>query len=156
MKSLLKYLLALVTVGLLPMIAAHAQSAPTSMGEGLFTGHMKKNENVLKEAKDIIVGKFTALGYPGSDASGEDFYEQGQVEVISALRGSLAGTLRVGYSVRTVPGKDQEIPPVVGTEYIMFIQKLGPNECEIKKLLPATDENITKIKALIAAAPAGK
>ena len=90
------------------------------------------------------------MGFPGSDAAGEEFYEQAEIQIISALKGNLTGSLKVAYSVHSMPGKHQESSPLVGAKYIMFIHKLGPNEYEIKKLLEATNANISSLKSLIA------
>lgn len=117
----------------------------------MLTGHTKKIENAIKETTDIVIASFTKLGFPGSDASGEDSYDQAEIEITGILKGTLAEKhLKVFYIVQSMPGKNQEKAPIIGVQYIMFIQKLSPNEYEIKKLLPATDENIIKIKALIA------
>jgi hypothetical protein len=50
-----------------------------------------------------------------------------------------------------MPGKDNEATPIVGVQYIMFVEKLGPNEQEIIKLLSATDGEIAAIRALTSA-----
>jgi len=158
MKTLLKHSLILVAIGLALVANGYSQSppAPQSLDTKLFSGHGKKNEDALKESTDIAVAVFTSLGNRGADATGEDDYDQAEIEVVTTLKGNLPGKLKVFYAVLSMPGKNQESPPVLGTQYIMFIQKLGPTEYEIKKMLPATDDSIAKIKALIAAAPAAK
>ena len=118
-------------------------------------GHLKKGEELMKIATDIIVGKFTSLGNGSTDSPGASFYEKADLTVINSLKGSLSGNIQASYSVRTFPLNKKEAQPTIGTQYVMFIQKLGPTEYEIKKLLPATDDSITKVKALIAA-PAAK
>ena len=118
------------------------------------SGHEKKSEDLIAVVPDIVVGKFTSLGSGSDDAPGATFYEKAEIEVVSSLKGTLSGNLQAGYSVKSFPPSKKETVPVIGTPYIMFIQKLGPTEYEIKKLLPATDDNLAKVKGLIDAAPA--
>jgi hypothetical protein len=119
-------------------------------------GHEKKSEDLAKNVTDIIIAKFTSLGNENSDSPGASFYERANIEVLSSLEGTLAGNIRVGYTIHFFPPSEREAVPVIGTQYIMFIQKLGPAEYEIKKLLLATDENVSAVKALINSATAGK
>ncbi len=130
--------------------------APTQSSTTALSGHEKKNEDLVAVVPDIVVAKFTSLGNGSDDAPGATFYEKAEIEIVSSLKGTLSGDLQAGYSVKLFPPSKKETVPVIGTPYIMFIQKLGPTEYEIKKLLPATDNDIAKVKALIAAAPAGK
>jgi hypothetical protein len=153
MNMLLKRALILAAISLVLIVNSYPQSSSDTK---MLSGHSKKNQDAAKESTDIVIGVFTSLGSPGAGATGENDYDQAEVEVVNALKGALSGTLKVFYVVFAMPGKDQESPPVLGTQYIMFIQKLGPTDYEIKKLLPATDDNIAKVKALIAAAPASK
>jgi hypothetical protein len=44
--------------------------------------------------------------------------------------------------------------PIKGVRYIVFLKAAKSNRFFIRKLLPANDENINRIKALIAALPA--
>ncbi len=131
-------------------------NAPTPSGTTVLSGHEKKSEGLVAVVPDIVVAKFTFLGNGGDDAPGSTFYEKAAIEVISSLKGTLSGDLQAGYTVKLFPPSKKETVPVIGTPYIMFIQPMGPTENEIKKLLPATDDNIAKVKALIAAAPPSK
>jgi hypothetical protein len=153
MNTLLKRALILAALSLALVVNGYSQSSSDTK---MLSGHGKKSENAIKESTDIVIAVFTTLGSPGADATGENDYDGAEIEITSALKGTLSGKLKVFYIVYAMPGKNQESPPVLGTQYIMFIHQTGPTEYEIKKLLPATDDNIAKIKALIAAAPAGK
>jgi hypothetical protein len=156
MKTVTKYTFVLAVIGLILIINGYSQPAPQPQDTVTLSGHGKKNADAFKESTDIAVAVFTSLGNRGADATGEDDYDQAEIEVVTILKGNLPGKLKVFYAVLSMPGKNQESPPVLGTQYIMFIQKLGPAEYEIKKLLPVTDDNATKVKALITAASATK
>jgi hypothetical protein len=41
-----------------------------------------------------------------------------------------------------------EETPKIGDKYILFVQGLNPKDLRAKKLLEATEENLTKISAL--------
>jgi len=64
------------------------------------------------------------------------------------VAGQLTASLKVFMGYR-------QKPPESGNSYIFFVRKNG-SEFAVLKLLPATDANIAKVKALIAAAPAPK
>jgi hypothetical protein len=113
------------------------------------TGHSKSNSEALQESTDVVVANFTTLGYRGSEAIGQDDYDRAEINVTGALKGSLSGKLSVFFTVFVAPRKHQEHLPVLGSEYILFIQKLGPKEYDIKKILPSTPFLVSKIKALI-------
>jgi len=117
----------------------------------LLTGHAEKNEDMIRQSANIVIAEFTNLGSPGADGSGEDSYSQAEITVISTLKGTLSGKLEVDYSVFLIPGKDQEATPAIGVSYIMFIG--GLNQYVIKKLLPATEANITSVKMLLKPQP---
>jgi len=155
MNYLLKQIGILLVVGL--AISGNCIGQSSSIITGgikMLTGHVKSSEKAVKEATDIVIATFIKLGFPGSDSDGADFYEQAQIQVFSALKGTLSGNVQVSYSVQAMPGKDQESAPASGVQYLMFMQKLGPTEYEIKKLMPATEANVSAIKALIAGASA--
>ena len=151
MKTAIKYLLLVVLLSLPSVINAYCQSQAPLQTEAVNpVGHAQKSEELVKSTNEVIIGKLISIGYPSGDSSDEDFYDQAEVEVISVLKGDMSGTVKVSYSVRL--GKNKEMVPVIGTQYIMFIHMLPPNEFRIKKLLPATDDNISKVKQLISQA----
>jgi hypothetical protein len=115
----------------------------------VLSGHEKKSEDLPMAVTDIIIAKFTSLGNENSDSPGASFYEKADIECLSSLKGTLVGNIQAGYTVHFFPPSERETVPVIGTQYIMFIQKLGPTEYEIKKLLLATEQNVASVKALI-------
>jgi hypothetical protein len=149
MNKLLKCVLILAAVSVALIVNGYSQTSTQPQGSGVLSGHEKKNEDAIKGSTHVVVATFSVLGYPGPGADGEANYDQAEIAVVTALKGTLSGQLKAHYIVYDMPGKDQESLPALGTQYIMFIQQLGPTEYEIKKLLPATDDNIAKVKQLI-------
>jgi hypothetical protein len=74
----------------------------------------------------------------------------GEITILQVLKGNAFGSLEVGFSVIRGP-KNTEAEPNLDDKYIIMM-----SGHDVRKLLPATDANIAKIKALIAAAPAAK
>ena len=104
------------------------------------------------------MGEITTIGFGGFKAPGESVYRGVQVIVLQVLRGTVADSIAVTLHVvgRT---EFHEDPPKVGGSYIFFVEKNAQGEADsytVLKLIPATDANITKVKALIAAAPTSK
>jgi hypothetical protein len=146
----INFLLAWV-IAICAVPALSKADAPTPSGTTVLSGHEKKMEDLVTVVPDIVIAKFTSLGNGSDDAPGATFFEKAGIEIVSSLKGSLSGDLQAGYSVKLFPPSKKETMPVIGTPYIMFIQKLGPTEYEIKKILPATDDNIARVKGLISA-----
>jgi hypothetical protein len=113
-------------------------------------GHEAKEQDLIKKKNEIVVAKFISLGSGGLDELGASSYEKAEIEITQTLRGNLSGHLKVSYVVKSLPTNEQEARPTIDILYIMFIHSLGANEYETEKLLPATDQNISRIKALIA------
>ncbi|MCE0482915.1 MAG: hypothetical protein LV479_01600, partial [Methylacidiphilales bacterium] len=79
-----------------------------------------------------------------------------KIKVLQVIRGSVEGQVTISFKIR---GGLHEQPPQEGDTYIFFAHKNtepGWDNYTVLKLLPATDDNIAKVKALIAAAPAPK
>jgi hypothetical protein len=118
-----------------------------------YSGSEKKAEEIVTTCDGNFIGKIIAKGpviltKPGASIHGYT------VKVTTLLKGNLAGEIKVSLDVRNDSRVVESIPHV-GENYIFFtISKSG--EIISIKLLPANVENITKIKALIAATPAGK
>jgi hypothetical protein len=139
MKTKMAYFTLLLCFGLISQLEADVTTL-------LLPGH-KATEGDLKTS-DVVIAKFISFGVIEIDNAGALSYEQDDIQIIRALRGQLSGKLKVSFEILTFPGKDRETLPVLGTEYVMFIKKLGASDFEIIKLLKATDDNIAKIKTL--------
>jgi hypothetical protein len=121
-------------------------------------GHSKKDQDFINPTIDIVVAKFIALGNGSADEVGATYYERAQVQITSTLQGALSGNIKVSFTARSFPKNEKDALPALNTEYILFIrdQKIDPDDYELEKILPATDQNIARIKSLIAAAPSSK
>jgi hypothetical protein len=144
-KLSLKSGISLLLLGMLTVDTSNASSGDTVV----LPGHERKTEQLAPSVSATVIGKFISLGYGGTDEPGTAFFEQAKVAVINSLEGSLSGTITASYSVRSFPVAEKESAPITGIRYIMFIETLGPNEHEIRKLLAATDENIALVKTII-------
>lgn len=118
-----------------------------------YSGSEKKAEDIVTTCDAIFIGQIIAKGPVMLTKPGAS-YRSYTVKVITLLKGTLAGEIQVSLDVRN-DGRVAEVIPHVGENYIFFAM-LKAGEVIAMKLLPATDDNITKVKALIAAAPPSK
>jgi hypothetical protein len=121
----------------------------------LLPGH-KAIEGDLLKISDVVIAKINSFGVIEADNAGALSYEQVNIEITSVLKGKLSGKYKVSFELHTFPPSEHEIVPTLGIEYIMFIKTLSPDEYEVVKVLPSSAQNVARIKALIAAVPAGK
>jgi hypothetical protein len=113
-------------------------------------GHWRSTKDEIACATDIVVGKFSQVRAGGAESfSGLQYH--GKINVLHVLKGNETGNLKVVFRV-ILGSKDTEAEPNLGDSYIIILY----DHQMIRKLLPATDDNIAKVRALIAAAPAGK
>jgi hypothetical protein len=119
-------------------------------------GHFDKIEVVGARAPEVVIAKFINLGGAVDSSSGIDIYGGATIQIIESLRGKLTGKVPVLYDLFIMPGNDQESLPQLNTTYIMFMQSIGTDGHRIFKLLSASDANVAKVRALIAASPATK
>ena len=111
-------------------------------------GH-KITEEQASKYKAIFIGEFVSLGDgPNPDALGEGYYNNAKVKVAESYKGSLSGTLMADSSVLEMI--EPESRPQLTTKYLFFAHSGSPGYLQVKKLLPATEQNIIRIKVLIA------
>ena len=132
-----------------------AQNTPTGSGqnEPVISGSTLKSDDIVSKADAIFVGKITAIGFGNLKAKGESVYRGVQVKVLKVLRGTIESSITVTLHVIAVMDFHED-PPEAGSPYIFFVKKAGALEKDpyvVLKLLPATDDNIAKIKQLVAA-----
>jgi hypothetical protein len=132
-------------------IYATASTTRADVNDPKMPGHEIKERNLINSKVDVVIGKFISLGNLGDDNLGAS-YERAEIQITNSLQGPLLGNIKVSYAVRSFPLEHKEIVPALNTEYILFIrdQKIASDNYELVKILPATDTNITRIKALIA------
>jgi hypothetical protein len=136
-------LLACLALGIQPLKAKN---------EPVLSGSTQKTENIVLKCDAVFIGQIThmRLGPPAS--SNVASYTGVKVKVLQMLRGSFDEQIPVMLNVLAL--NHEEAPTTEGT-YIFFLKKESGWNI-VKKLLPATNDNIAKVKALIAAAPASK
>ena len=113
----------------------------------------------MTKADAVFVGQITRLGSSNLKELGVAVYRGVQVTASQILRGSLDPQSTFTLRVMMLSTRSTENPPTVGSSYIFFVKRDDASKDStytVLKLLPATNDNIAKIKALIAAAPAAK
>jgi len=155
MNTASKFLLALILAAVTAAINGYCQAPvqPNTEDDAMLVGHALKDEDAFKGGVNVIVGKFISLGNGSSDSPGESYYQGANIQVISSLKGNLSGNLKASFSVKFFSKHGNETVPIVGNQYIMFLQERVPNQFTLKKLFLATDKNIAKVKAIISAVP---
>jgi hypothetical protein len=130
-----------------------AQNASKAMDQNVpvLTGSTLKSEDIAVKADSIFIGEIVQMSFPDATAPDLASYST-RVKVLQVLRGS--ANAQVTVSIDTYAMNHEE-PPKVATPYIFFVRKEA-KRFEALKLLPATEVNVAKVKALIAAAPAKK
>jgi hypothetical protein len=122
----------------------------TYAGESVpLVGSLNSTRDEVISATDVVLGKFTKVRAGGFESMMGVGYH-GEITILQVLKGNAFGSLEVGFSVIRGP-KNTEAEPNLDDKYIIMM-----SGHDVRKLLPATDANIAKIKALIAAAPAAK
>jgi hypothetical protein len=141
---MLKTLFFSYIVAVLSGICSYADTDARSVG------HLNDSKGEVAAAANIVLAKFTNVKGSGAASMLGTLYH-GNIKILQVLKGDASGNVEVGFSVIQGP-KDTEVEPNLTDIYIIVLA----GHHEIRKLLPATDDNIAKVKALIAAAPAGK
>jgi hypothetical protein len=150
------YALILIIILSFSIRLAKSQVAAPMSQSIAFSGSNTKLEDAVSRAEVIFVGEIIQIGGPSLSSAGQAEFCGNQVKVLEVFRGSATGQITVSFVIAEKP---KEQVPSVGSSYIFFAQKVvhpDPDLYTAFKLLPATDSNETKVKALVAALPAGK
>ena len=98
-------------------------------------------------ADTIFVGEVIQISPTGSlKAPGQSAYHGTKVDVSQILRGQIENPAAVELHVLYDP---HEVPPEKGSAYVFFVNKI-PGWNMVIKILPATNDTVTKVKDLIA------
>jgi len=118
-------------------------------------GNWHTNQVATKQATHIVVAVFRKIKMDSLASTGALLYRS-EIEITSIIKGTITGK-RIGYFVyQVVPPEAKQIMPEVDIKYIMFLTELGAGECQINKILPATDGNSNVIRAVIDSQSQGK
>jgi len=137
MTKLLLYF-SVVIITSVTFLSAYASDAPNLVGSSL------KLDDEVASATEIVTGKFIELNQSSAFTLSGDRYH-GQISISDVLKGNAPVSTKVAFWV--VP-ETKESAPNLHDSYIAII-----DNHIIHKLLPATANNITKVKALIAQIP---
>jgi hypothetical protein len=152
-KKLFRLLILGFLFGILVFSAYAAQNAPSGLPPRIskLPGDDIKVEDGILKSDVVCAGQITDLGYPNPGATDMVSY-RAKIEIIQTLMGSISSPI---LAIIKIDGGKHEDSPINGVSYVFFIKKM-PVTNKVLKLLPATDANIAKVKALIAAAPVSK
>lgn len=117
-------------------------------------GYSRSTREEALSSDDIVIGRFTNTGHSGVAFFSGLLYEDAKLSISINLKGKLSGNVTVDYSIESsaaTPNVVEVVPNVTDT-YILIIY----HGHQIRKMLPATDDNITEVKKIIATAPASK
>lgn len=134
------------------MVKAQNIPAGASQNQSILSGSRLKSEDVTTKVDAVFIGEIEEIGFPTTLSPGALTYHGVKVKVLQVLRGSVGAEVTVTLYAERTSNVREQAPKVSGT-YIFFI-KQTPGWNIVHKLLPATDDNIAKVKQLIAAAPA--
>jgi hypothetical protein len=129
---------------------------------GKLSGSDVTTEDACLKTDTIFTGQITEIGQPTlrpalrpNRQSDYLTFHGVAIKVIQVLKGTQESPVSVESFIKATPRDSRESPPKVGIQYIFFT-KVFHEKNTVFKILPATDDNIAKVKALIAAAPAPK
>lgn len=138
-------------------LTCNSEPAPTNAPARL-TGSILKLEDAVSKADAVFAGIVEDEGGGSYKSLGEITYYHVKVRTSQVFCGTVGGLVfvsaRVGYAK-----KENEEDLKKGGSYIFIVKKNSqqtPDPFVALKIIPATDDNITKVKALIAALPVGK
>jgi hypothetical protein len=111
----------------------------------LLPGSSQSVVETFATASNVVIAKFTAIGGPAAVGGGVEICNGGKISILKTLRGNVAGQLNAKYELR-IFDKVPESPPNLNDSYICMMYDSNT----ILKIIPATAENISTIKKLIA------
>ncbi|MDB4793752.1 hypothetical protein OAG63_01835 [Methylacidiphilales bacterium] len=161
-KTILQPFIVIIALSfILGIQGSKAQSVQPNAVENTSTklsGSDLKSGDAITKCDAIFVGEITQMGFQSLKATGRSSYYGNIIKILQVLRGAISVQIKVTLYVYYVSDTPENIPKV-GNPYIFFVKKNAsgqPDPYTALKLLPATDDNITKVKALITAAPPSK
>lgn len=112
-------------------------------------GSRIKDEDAIKKASLIIVGKIVDPGGRSFDFPSETHHGGVKVEVLQILKGDVPEELSLDFVVNEYPRETVEKAPEVGQPYIIFLKEKSPKAI---KFLPYTEEQRRHIVDLVSSA----
>jgi len=123
------------------LLSAYASDGPALSGSSL------KLDDEVASATEIVIAKFTEIT-EGASSTLSGYRYKGLIAISDILKGNAPVSSKIAF---TVGMQTKESVPNLSDIYILIL-----DNHHIRKLLPATDANVAKIKALIAATPVSK
>ncbi len=133
--------------------SATPSAAPTPAAAAIpqrWTGEADALPDAAQQASAIVVARLVALGAPAVGAPEVTAFNATRWTVDRALRGALEGGVSLKLRVQTLPADRVEQVPLPGQLYVVIVGGGSSDATEIRKLLPATPENLARIEQLAA------
>jgi hypothetical protein len=124
------------------------------------TGSLLKAEDIIGKSDAIFKGRITRLfghSFAATSLTGRTNYIV-KVQALDIYKGTIDSLINIDLLIEFGPQAGEKWPELNHT-YIFFVTMKtqdNHNSIDALKLIDATDANIAKVKALIAAAPASK
>ena len=146
--------------GMLPLILVSAvasrgvergESLPPFMRDdgGPLPGKAVSTQEAVHRAGLIAVSEVLDLGSVTPGPLGQMSFSSVKIKVVKSLKGRARGELRLFLPVRKSP-KAKEATPEAGKEYLFLLEDKRPGTCAIVKILRPSEENLEKLKDILA------
>jgi len=127
-----------------------AESTPPAQNEPLLSGSELTVSVAVAKADVIFTGQVIEIGHPAKKDLGTNVYHHLKLKRLEVLWGAIDAFVYVRLNANY--NEPSESAPEVGLSYIFFAKKNEEGSFDpftVLKLLPATDDNIAKVKQLI-------
>lgn len=126
-------------------------SSPTPTSS-LSVGSEVQLEKAVDRSDLVIIGQISSIGHPaGQHPIGQEHYQGVTVRVLKVIKGSIGAETTVDFFVNKIKKHLVENTPAVGEQYILFLK--NDQWKSVTKLLPATQEEISKVEDLLNSQP---
>ena len=125
----------------------------TAIGNGKFANlwtpeiQATKISDAISQCDSVVIGKFLTFGTTWADQFGVTYHENAAFQVEENLRGDLAGTRNVRFTVRPRPASAKTVSPNPAREYFLFLRDGDARKGnQVLKYLEVTPERKQEMK----------
>ncbi len=122
-------------------------------------GHHLSESGLIRKSTDVAVITLVAKGKIDLGPPGVLNYFGAKVRIDKSLKGAATGEVTCIYDLREAPDSDAEREPILGTQYIAFMQGRDPHVVlRILRFSAFSEKHETEIQKMVASAdpPAAK
>ena len=125
---------------------SHAAPPTAVLAPQRWPGEATSLADAAGQASAIVVARLGALGRPSAAAMEVTAFDATRWTVNRTLRGTPQGPLTLALRVQTLPADQVEQVPRPGEDYVLFLAGGSNGVTEIRKIVPATPENLTRVE----------